>query len=163
MRTKRDNPPAKAEEIALRLLGLRDYSREEMRRKLTCKGLNPGEIEEALKKLEGRGLIDDRGYGLRLAAFYTREKLWGAQRVMERLLQKGIALELARDITDQTEEQGPARERIRRLLRLKLKGQGLNELLPQEKRRLVNHLRQRGFLWDDIMEALQEAGGSTEE
>jgi SOS response regulatory protein OraA/RecX len=36
-------------------------------------------------------------------------------------------------------------------------------LRPHEKRRLANYLRQRGYGWNDIWEALQETGGSVEE
>ena len=54
-------------------------------------------------------------------------------------------------------------ERLQRVLRMKLKGQVPEELLPNEKRRLANYLRQRGFFWEDIMEALQKAGGLVEE
>jgi regulatory protein len=151
------------EEYALRLLGIRDYSHDEIRQKLRGKGLGVNEAEEILKKLEARGLIDDRRYARRLAAFYTRDKLWGPQRVVHRLLQKRISLDLAREATGQAEEDGASRERLQKVLRLKLKGQGLDKMLPQEKRRLTNYLRQRGFLWEDIMEALQEAGGFTEE
>lgn len=151
------------EEYVLRLLGIRDYSHEEIRQKLRGKGLGVDGAEAILKKLEARGLIDDRRYARRLAALYTREKLWGPQRVVHGLLQKGISLDLAREATDQAEEGRSSRERLQKVLRLKLRGQGLEEMLPQEKRRLTNYLRQRGFHWEDIMEVLQEAGGVTEE
>jgi len=151
------------EKHAFRLLGIRDYAHEEMRQKLRGKGLGDSEAGEILKKLEGRGLIDDRRYARRLAVHYSREKLWGPQQVVHKLLQRGIALDLAREVIDEAEEDGSSRQRLQKVLRLKLKGQGLEEMLPQEKRRLTHYLRQRGFLWEDIMEALQEAGGSTEE
>jgi regulatory protein len=151
------------EEYAFRLLGIRDYAREAMRQKLRGKGLGESEAGEILRKLEGRGLIDDRRYARRLAVHYSREKLWGPQQVVHKLLQRGIALDLAKEVIDEAEEDGSSRERLQKVLRLKLKGQGLEEMLPQEKRRLTRYLRQRGFLWEDIMETLQEAGGSTEE
>ncbi len=163
MPKKRLKSLEEGEEYAFRLLGTRDYTHEEMRQKLRGKGLGESEAGEILKKLEGRGLIDDRRYARRMAVFYSQEKLWGPQRVVHKLLQKGIALDLAREGIDQAEEDGSFRERLQKVLRLKLKGQGLEEMLPQEKRRLTHYLRQRGFLWEDIMEALQEAGGSTEE
>jgi len=151
------------EEYALRILGIRDYSREEMRRKVRGKGLGVNAAEEILKKLERRGLIDDQRYARRLATFYAREKLWGPQRVVHKLLQRGIAFDLVREATDQAEEDGSSRERLGRVLQLRLKGQGLKEMAPLGKRRLANYLRQRGFPWEEIMEALKESGGSTEE
>jgi len=150
-------------EYAFRLLGIRDYSRHEMRQKLTGRGLGEGDAEEILKKLEARGLVNDDRYARRLAVYYIRERLWGPQRVIQKLRQKGIAWELAQEVTGQAEENGSSRERLKKILNLKLKGQGRGEMSPPEKRRLANYLRQRGFLWEDIMEALREAGGSIEE
>ena len=53
--------------------------------------------------------------------------------------------------------------RLRVVLGMKLKGRNLEEIFPNERRRLANYLRQRGFLWEDIQEAFREAGGFTEE
>ena len=163
MPKKLHTSPAEGEERALRLLGRNDYSREGMRQKLTGKGLAEGEVEAILRKLEVHGLLNDQRYASRLAAFYAREKLWGPHRLTQKLLDKGVALELAREVTQQAEEEGPSRERLRKLLRSKMKGQGLKDMNPKEKRRLASYLRQRGFLWDDILEALEKAGGFTEE
>ncbi len=151
------------EEYALRLLSIRDYSREEMQHKFEGKGLRADAAEEVLRKLEARGLLDDERYAQRLAAFYTREKLLGPQRVVQKLRQKGISLELAKETTRRAEQNGASQERLRKVLRMKLKGQGLDQIEPRQKKRLANHLFQRGFLWEDVLEALREVGGSAEE
>ncbi len=160
---KRSSFPGGGEESALRLLGIRDYSREEMRRKLTGKGFEAREVEEVLGKLETRGLIDDLRYARRLAAYYAREKLWGRQAVIHRLVRRGIEPEMARNAADLAEEEGPTRERLEKALRMKLKGKGPERMLPREKKRVISYLQYRGFLLEDIMEAFREAGGSTEE
>jgi regulatory protein len=151
------------EDYALRLLGIRDYSREEMERKITRRGLGPRDAGEIIGGLEARGLIDDQRYARRLAGCYLREKLWGPQKILQKLRQKGIALDLARDLAEQSGEGGLYREGLRKILRSKLRGKGLREMSSREKKRLADHLRQRGFPWEDIVEVLQEAGGYIEE
>jgi len=159
---KRVKSPESAEAAAMRLLGRRDYSRQEMLRKLTGKGFLVSEIEAALEKFESLGLLDDRKLVRRLVNFYSGEKLWGPQKVFQKLVQRGIPAESARDLIDGEEESGKAADQLRKVLHLKLKGQDPHFLSPQEKRRLANYLRQRGYGWNDIWEALQEIGGSVE-
>ena len=163
MHTKPKKAPGDLEESAMRLLGRRDYSRQELLRKLTGKGFLAAEVETVLEKFESLGLLDDRKLARRLVNLYCGEKLWGPQKVFQKLIQRGIPAELARDLISGEEEGGKALERLRKVLHLKSKGQDLHSLLPQEKRRLANYLRQRGYGWNDIWEALQEIGGSVEE
>jgi len=147
----------------MRLLGRRDYSREELLRKLSGKGFLAGEVERALVKFESLGLLDDQKLARHLVNYYSGEKLWGPRKVFQKLVQRGIPAEYARDLIDGEEERGKAPERLRKVLYPQLKGQDLHSLSPQEKRRLANYLRQRGYGWNDIWEALQEIGGSVEE
>jgi len=163
MRTRRKDAPGDIGEYAVRLLGRRDYSRQELLRKLSGKGFLPAEAEAVLEKFESLGLLDDRKLARRLADYYSGEKLWGPQKVFQKLIQRGIPAELAGDLTGGEEEGGRVRERLRKVLHLKSKGQAFHSLSPPEKRRLANYLRQRGYGWDDIWEALQETGGSLEE
>ena len=54
-------------QYALHLLGIRDYSRHEMRQKLMGRGLGEDAAEEILKKLESGGLINDDRYARLIA------------------------------------------------------------------------------------------------
>ncbi len=163
MPSKRSKPAENGEASALRLLAIRDYSREEMRRKLMGKGLGTDEVEGILKRLEASRLIDDQRYARHLAALYAREKLWGPQRLLQTLQGKGIPSELAEEVNQQAEEEWPSRERLKRLLRIKIKAQGPRGMVPREKRRLADYLHRRGFPWEDIQEALEETGDLAEE
>ena len=163
MRKKRSGESEKAEEAALRLLARRDHSCEEIRRKLKVRGFCPEEIEKALKWLETRGILDDLRYAQKLVSLLTKEKLLGPQRIRQKLLQKGIPEELTKEAMERADETLAASERLRRALRMKLKGRSLEQIFPSERRKLASHLRQRGFLWEDIWEAFQETGGLTEE
>ena len=153
----------KAEESALRLLARRDHSREEMRRKLRAREFGPEETETALRWLEEREMLDDRRYAQKLAISLAQEKLLGPQRLSQKLFQKGIPAELAREAMEKADELLAAGERLRTIIRLKLKGRSPEEIHPEERRKLAGYLRQRGFSWEDIGEAFRETGGFTEE
>jgi regulatory protein len=163
MRKERPKSWENAQESALRLLAKRDHSREEVRRKLRAKGFGPEEIEEALQRLETRGILDDGRYAQRLAFYLAQEKLFGPQRINQKLFQKGIPADLIQQAMAKAEEGLATNARLRVVLGIKLKGRSLERLFSNERRKLANYLRQRGFLWEDIQEAFQEAGGRTEE
>ena len=97
MRKKRAKSWENAKESALRLLAKRDHSREEVRRKLRAKGFDTEEVEEALQGLERRGILDDCRYANRLAFSLAKEKLFGPQRISEKLLRKGIPADLVKE------------------------------------------------------------------
>jgi len=150
------------QQLALRLLALRDHSREEIRRKLTAKGLAGKEIEEALKKLEARRLVDDFRYAQHLAFTLSRDKLLGRQRIGQRLSQKGIPGDLAQAAIENAEGAWATGERLQELLKKKLKGRILEEMSLPEKKKLFAFLLRRGFLREDVAEALEALGGFTE-
>ena len=163
MATKKTKPPESAQAAALRLLGKRDYSREELRRKLAEKDFPAEEADGVLGDFERRGLLDDSKLAQRLARLYSEEKLWGPQKVLAKLSRRGIPLQLAKDLVDRESPVGTTQDRLRKALDLKLRRTDPQALSPQEKRRVANYLRQKGFGWEDIWEALRETGGSTEE
>lgn len=163
MREKSPRKAQKAEEKALRLLAQRDHSREEIRRKLQARAFAPEEIEKALGWLEKREILNDLRYAQKLAISLTQEKLLGPQRVSQKLFQKGIPAELAKEAMEKADELLAAGERLRMVMRMKLKGRNPEEIFPKERRKLAGFLRQRGFSWEDIREAFQETGGFTDE
>ena len=152
-----------AEESALRLLARRDYSREEMRRKLTAKGYPSGEIDDTLRKLEIQKILDDSRYAQHLAMAFGKEKFLGPQQMSQKFFQKGIPADLAKAAIAIAESTLPVNERLKNILRMKLKGRLLEELAPNEKRKLVDTLRRKGYLWEDIQEAMRESGGLPDE
>ena len=152
-----------AEESALRLLARRDYSREEMRRKLTAKGFPSGEIDDTLRKLEIQKILDDSRYAQHLAVAFGKEKFLGPQQMSQKFFQKGIPADLAKAAMAVAESTIPVSERLKYIMRIKLKGRLPGELATNEKRKLVDTLRRKGFLWDDIQEAMRASGGLPDE
>lgn len=65
-RTRRDNDPDRkgpsAWDSALRLLGVRARSRQEMRERLTRKGFEPEAVDDVMARLEQHNLLDDEEF-----------------------------------------------------------------------------------------------------
>ncbi len=157
------SPEKKVPEIAWRLLARKDYSREEMRRKLKQKGFSFSEIEDVLQKLSAQQLLNDRRYGQRLADYYGREKLWGPVRIKHKLKEKGISPELADEIIAQEEKIFPAPERLKIFLKKKLRRRTLAEFSREEIKKLINQLYRQGFSWEEILDLINKEGGLAEE
>jgi len=160
---KRPVSAKSAKETALHLLAKRDYSREEMRRKLTAKDFPPAEIDAALGELEAKKFLDDFRYAQRLAIALARGKFLGPQQISQKFFQKGIPADLTQAAMAIAEVTLPAAERLHKVMRMKLKGRLLKEVPLKEKRKLANTLRRKGFPWEDIQEAFRKLGGITEE
>ncbi len=151
------------EDIALRLLSFRDHSRQELRQKLISRKISRDETEEILDRLERRGFLDDARFARRMAAHLSKDKLAGNYYILQKLSQKGVHPDCIRAATEETEREFPSRERMHRLLQLKLKNRTPTELSAQEKKKLGRFFYQRGFSWVDIQEAFHLAGGINEE
>ena len=154
--------PASAQQSAFRLLARRDHSRQELMRKLAAKGFAAAEIEEVLRSLAARGLLDDARYAEHFARSLAESKFFGPKQISQKLFQKGIPADLIQQVLQTTEESLPSKERLQRVLKSKLKNRNPGQLPPKEKRKLGNFLYQRGFLWEQISEAFQELGGFEE-
>ncbi|WP_202840241.1 recombination regulator RecX [Luteimonas saliphila] len=59
VRPRRKRPQPTATQRALGLLTRREHSRKELTRKLTMRGVDPGEVEAAVERLAGEGWQDD--------------------------------------------------------------------------------------------------------
>ena len=75
--------------MAMRLLGRREYTRQELGKKLLLKGSNTQEVEELLSDLECKGWLDDRRY----VEAYIRSKRqrFGTRKILQDLESKGVA------------------------------------------------------------------------
>jgi regulatory protein len=74
---------------ALGLLARREYSRQELERKLALHTENPGEIVELLDDFERRGWVSEKRVVAQVLA--SRRRRFGAQRIAHELYQKGIS------------------------------------------------------------------------
>jgi regulatory protein len=141
--SRSDRPRGTAKDRALRLLGVRARSREELRRRLAQAGFEAEDIHSALDDLEAVGLIDDDRFAREMAAYEMRRRSVGRRAALASLRRKGIGPDLAERVVEEMapadeEDQalGLARERLARL-------NGLADDVAY--RRLVGFLQRRGY------------------
>ena len=156
-------PKHSPEGVALRLLALRDHSRQELRQKLIAKDFPPAEVDEVLEHLVGKGYVDDPRYARRLAAYLGRERMLGPRRIVQKLLQKGLSPDLVDESVAAGEADFPTPERLGRLLQKKMGNRLSNPLSSEEMKKLGRFFFQRGFSWGDIQDIFHRRGGFTEE
>lgn len=135
-----------AHQSALDLLSRREHSRRELARKLRRKGYGRDDIEGALERLEGAGLLSDARY----ARLFVTDRLavnpQGTWRLVRGLRDKGVRADLAvqaveeiyaeRGLTDREVAESLARKRLPLL-------EALDPATTQ--RRLAGYLARRGF------------------
>jgi regulatory protein len=88
-------PKGTAKDRALRLLGVRWRSREELRRRLKQAGFEPEEIEGALENLMGAGLVDDERFAAEVVRVQSGRRGSGDRAIRSALAAKGVAPETA--------------------------------------------------------------------
>ena len=76
---------------ALKLLAGREYSRQELERKLAAKEPDPGEIRRALDELQAKGFLDEQR--VVDSILHRRSGRVGAGRIRQELQAKGIDAE----------------------------------------------------------------------
>jgi len=135
---------ASAKDRALRLLGVRARSREELRRRLAKAGFPENEVETALADLERVGLIDDADFARELATHKLKRAGHGRRSAMSSLRAAGVAVETAEAALEEAglgdDEEARAEEVARqRVTRLA----GLDR--ETAYRRLLGFLLRRGF------------------
>jgi len=133
---------------ALKILGNRNYSEQEMRKKLTGKGESEENAEEAVRWLVELGYIDDSNYAGQIVRHYT-SKGYGEARVRAELFKRGIPRDLWDEKLaeiDDDETDDFALE----FLRSKLRGSDDKDDL----RRASDALVRRGFSYDDARAAI---------
>lgn len=154
-RTRRDDgslsPPSGTPRLAaLRLLGRRDYTSQEIIERLVARGYADDETRAAVAALVHEGAIDDR----RTASAHVRHaaaiKGRGRLRISRELEARGVSKAIAREAMDQLPADGD-RQAIERLLHRRR----IERPLPfDQRRKLFGQLLRRGFPADAIRAVL---------
>ena len=133
---------------ALRILGNRNFSEQEMQKRLTSKGETQENAEETVKWLVELGYINDSDYAALIVRHYSA-KGYGLSRIRDELYKRGIP----RDLWDErlaeineTDMLDTAHEFLRKKLR------GSND--KNDLRRASDALVRRGFSYDDARAAV---------
>ena len=150
---KRTTEPRSLRAQALTLLARREYSRQELARRLLQYTEDPDEIPPLLDDFEQRGWLSEKRVVEQVLA--TRRGRFGAQKIAQELRQKGLsedAVAAARD-TLKDSELDTAREIWRR----KFRGPPAD---AKDKARQMRFLQGRGFSLDTIRRVV---GGSDDD
>lgn len=144
-------PPSNPLAYALRLLGRRAHSVEELRQKLLARSVAPDEVEAVLSKLQQNHLTDDQAFAQAWVRSRDRSRPRAAYLLKQELARKGVdaglisqALE-SRELTDVAAAKHLVSKQLSRL-------QGLDREV--QRRRIAGYLQRRGFSYDIVAEVL---------
>lgn len=137
------------------LLARRAYSRGELRDKLS--GLaGHEEIEEVLRRLEDLHLLNDSDYAYNFASNRIRQRGWGPVKAYHALVRRqvspGIAESALERVREEAGEQLWLEGYLEKYWRTRHSPRNRKEI-----RKLVVHLRQRGFHEETILEVLRRS------
>jgi len=150
---KRAYPEEKAYEIACRLLSRRAHSEEEIRKKLSKKGINLAVINDVIERLKERGYLNDKELAKEWTLSLIKRRLWGKKRIEYFLSQRGISQdiidELLKDILKDLDEEKIAKDALQKWFSYKHS--------KKDKAKQARFLYQRGFSWDTIYKIINES------
>ncbi len=144
-------PPSNPLAYALRLLGRRAHSVEELRQKLLARSVAPDEVEVVMRKLQETRLTDDQAFAQSWVRSRDRSRPRAGYLLKQELARKGVdaahiseALE-SRELTDVAAAKQLVTKQLSRL-------QGLDREV--QRRRIAGYLQRRGFSYDIVAEVL---------
>ena len=128
---------------ALRLLGHRARSADELRQRLLAKGHDEAAVERAVERLTAEGLLNDAEFARSFAADKRRLSGWGAERIRRDLRRLGVdAAVVAAALGEGTDEDG---EELERALAVLAKLGPQPRATDAARRRAYQLLLRRGF------------------
>ncbi|CUA84566.1 regulatory protein RecX [Pseudidiomarina woesei] len=146
----RSNDAQQAEEVLVRLMARREHSAQELRQKLKQRGFDHNVVELVLEKAQQQGWQSDQ----RFAQVWVRTCIArgdGARKINAQAQQKGLSSELIQQALA-AEQPNWSDACFERLLRK------FGEQPPQDQKqrdKIMRHLLQRGFSFDEIKRALE--------
>ncbi|HET6421517.1 MAG TPA: regulatory protein RecX [Geobacteraceae bacterium] len=140
--------------LALKALGRRDHSEAELRRKLADRAVPAGIIDDIVVRLKESGYLDDRRFALRWAESAVRNGRGYGFRLRFELSRRGIADDLASEVSERISAEYDEAEAIRELVERKFAGFTAGEADEKLRRRIVGYLQRRGFSLSSIFRVL---------
>lgn len=145
-----DNHAPGAMTFALKLLGLRSHSKDELKRKLLKKGYSSEGIEPVIEKLSRMGALDDHAFGMEVIRSRSRRKPSGRLKIIAELRKKGVAETIISELLKEYDSVALCHRAAEKKLG------SLREMSEADrKRKLEVFLSNRGFEWQEIQSALR--------
>jgi regulatory protein len=145
----------RAREAALSLLAVRARSVKELLTRLRMKGVERNLAENVVGELRDSGLVDDREFGRLWAAERARFRPVGKRRLIQELLEKGVALPVAEEIAAESFANTPELELARKAIKRRA-GRVRGGEWAKERARLYSFLLRRGFSYEVASQVLSE-------
>ena len=136
-------------EVALRQLGRRARTVQEVRTHLKGRGFEAEAVAEVLAKLSSLGYLDDRLFAARYAAWSAESRPMGRRRLGMELAHRGVSRETIDSVLDETYGPEQESEALQKALRKALRTIG------GERRRVTAFLLRRGFRPAQVMAAIE--------
>ncbi len=143
----------KARESALRLIGYRDRTRSEIRKRLIGSEFPEDIVEEVIEQLAAVGLIDDEKFSRNWVKSRSAGRPMGKMRLAWELRAKGVDAPVVEEALENIDEEKEF-ELAMSLAQKKLEKTDRTD--PLLKNRLSSFLRRRGFGWDVISRVYDE-------
>ena len=144
-------------DVALNLLSYRMRSKAELTRRLKRKNFNDDVIYAVMEKLEKKGYINDHKFARVFAREKVRRKLIGPIALRSEFSVHGLDPDILEHTLKQTYDEFSEHTLMGQLL-VKRRIPMNKTLDLKEKKNVVNTLRNKGFLWDQIQEVLVKRG-----
>jgi len=136
---------------ALNLLKKRVYTSWEIAEKLRRRGASDEKKEDVLRRLEGKGFIDDRKYSEMYVYDSFTLKKWGKWKIRQQLRKKGVNDEIIEESIAKVIEEVDVKKIIVELINKRIKnGKTSKQEIQNVKRFLMN----RGFDIGEIDDAI---------
>ena len=134
-------------EYALRVLGQRAHSANELKQKLSRRSESEGDVAAVMAKLREYGFADDTKFSEAFASSRLQSQGFGRFRVLRDLRTKRVPGEVAEAAVEKTFAGTDERELIQRFLERKYRNKNLKAFLQEEKNlaSVYRRLRTAGF------------------
>ncbi|GHU55290.1 hypothetical protein AGMMS49975_16880 [Clostridia bacterium] len=132
-----------AKDFALKLLSLRDRTEREIRERLYEKGYSDEITERVLEILGEYNYIDDENFAKKYVSDCFRLKGWGNLKILHMLREKGVSNETGENAVSEYLSENDIYPVIEKYL-----------IRRGDSQKTVNYLINKGFLYDDIENAL---------
>ena len=143
----------KIKNIIFLLLSYRSRSKKELKDSLLAKNFKIQNILNVIKDLEKRDYINDLAFTKMYASHLIKEKKLGKYLVEQKLLQHEIDFSVMEPIISELYIKYPVNYLIKEILKKK---KWTHKNLLKNKIKIINHLKRKGFNWDDIKPIFNE-------
>lgn len=152
-------PHQRAVELAYKLIGQREHTGAQLRKKLAGKECTADAIDAAIGELERYGFLDDARYARLYAEDKRRLQGWGERRIRTQLTHAGIAREII-DALFSGEAEFDAPSELEAALEL-LRRKRVDVSDPKAKNRAAAMLARRGVASATVWRALRDYAAET--